>query len=267
VTTTRAKKSEADLLTDRLAALSLFVGVPRDGIRALVGQGRLRRCARGERVLAEGDESRSFFIQLTGTTGVFLTDPSGEADLLAKLFVAPACFGEIEVLTGIPHLEYVEVFTPAEIFVAPAAAYTALLRSSPEASWGLLRDLAKRMCISVYNAKAIAFHAVEERIAALLLSFAEAFGEVQADGSIVVQFKLTNHMIARCVGAGVRSVERTLAQWTEEGVVRRDGRSFRFSSRDALVARTDPERLLVYSRLEAEVPPHRAAPPPSPRRG
>src|SRR5690606_7377640 len=114
--------------------------------------------------LHEGEPARQFFVQLTGVTGVFLADPNGGDDLLAKLFVAPACFGEIEMLARIPHLEYVEVFSPAEVVAIPRDAYDEVLRQVPGAAYALVLDLAKRMCASIYNAKASTFHSVEERI-------------------------------------------------------------------------------------------------------
>ena len=213
----------------------------------LAAHSEARAWQRGERLLEEGAASDACFALVRGTVGVFYSSNDG-VDVLVKIFGAPAIFGEMELLWGLPRLEYVEAFTPVVAVRMRGAELHEALRTEGALAYAMLRDVARRLCIAAYHERALAFQPVPMRLAGVLLSFAAAHG-TRCDDGVVIDVPLTYEMLARCLGATTRSVDRAFATWMGEGWLARDGGRVRITDLSALEAHADPERLELFHRL------------------
>lgn len=244
--------------TELLATLqenTVFAGVPRDKLARLLLRAELLRLEPGARVLEEGDPSEDVFVLVRGFAGVFYSSPDG-IDVLVKLFGAPAVFGEMELFFGQPRQEYVECLEPSVVVRLPAGDFLAVLRSEPAACYAMLQDVATRLAIAAYNERSLAFHDVPMRLAGLFLSFLEACGTKNRTGRATLRIKLTYEMLARCLGVTVRSIDRTMTDWTREGWLERSRSLYTFQDIARLEEKADPDRLALHSRLG--LLPHRA---------
>ncbi|MBI3178130.1 MAG: Crp/Fnr family transcriptional regulator, partial [Deltaproteobacteria bacterium] len=178
-------------------------------IEVLAAHSEARAWQRGERLLDEGAASDACFALVRGTVGVFYSSTDGVA-VLVKIFGAPAIFGEMELLWGLPRLEYVEAFTPVVAVRIRGDELHQALRSEGALAYAMLRDVARRLCIAAYHERALAFQTVPMRLAGVLLSFAAAHG-TRCDDGVLIDVPLTYEMLARCLGATTRSVDRAFA--------------------------------------------------------
>src|SRR5207253_2136874 len=99
-----------------------------------------------------------------------------------------------------------------------------------------------------YNERALSFLDIPTRLAGLLLSFLDVYGE-SSDGGIRLRAPITYEMLARCLGATQRSVERAMGGWLAEGWVWRAHKRLWFSSVAELEARADPDRITLFHKL------------------
>jgi CRP-like cAMP-binding protein len=230
-----------------LCALPLFAQSHPDARQALFDRGVERLYRVGEQVIEEHAASEHLFVIIQGLVGVFYSTPDGD-DVLVKVLGAPAVFGEMELFADLPRLEYVETFEPSSIVSFPKDAALAFLQRDVTASYVLLDDVSRRLCIAAVNERSLAFDDVATRLAGLLLSFLEAFRQRDGD-ELVLDLKLSYPMLARCLGVAVRSVDRVIGAWLKEGWLRRvDGR-YRLRDLEQLRRRASPDHLAIYSRL------------------
>jgi CRP-like cAMP-binding protein len=207
-----------------LEAFPLFSSCAPDVRKALVRGARRREVKPRELVLQEGDTPTHVFALIHGAVSVFYTSDFG-AHLVAKLFSAPAFFGEMEVLVGIPHLESVEALRRCELLAIERAAFIDALAHSRELAVGLAVDLSARLCIAAKNERAIAFDQVEARLATLMLSYADVFG-ANVGGGTHISLEVTQEKIADNLGISRKSVQRTFLSWQKKGLLARSGRHF-----------------------------------------
>jgi CRP-like cAMP-binding protein len=154
----------------------------------------------------------------------------------------------MELIFGQPRQEYVECFEDCVAARLPGAEFMSFMRADPTACYVMLKDVSSRLAIAAYNERALAFLDAATRLAGLFLTFIEAYGEETNEG-ITLKLKLTYEMLARCLGVTVRSIDRTMTDWTKEGWVSRSRGLYTFHSLEKLAERADPERLALFSKL------------------
>jgi CRP-like cAMP-binding protein len=221
-----------DVLQAALRAYPLFEGASDEVLEDLARSAQLQGYAPGEVILSEQEPSRYAYALTAGSARVFFTSPSG-ARVMAKLFVAPAFFGEMEVLLGIPRLETVDVIDRAEVIALPKEALLRALRGSNPFCLNLLTDVCARLCVAARNQYALAFAEVEQRLASYLVGYAERFGRPVAGGLQLVP-ALTQQDLSDALGATARSIQRTMMQWKGLGLISGRGRRLVIPDLDAL---------------------------------
>jgi CRP/FNR family transcriptional regulator, putaive post-exponential-phase nitrogen-starvation regulator len=231
-----------------LRDLPLFRSASGATFDRVVESAQHKKLARGERILSEGEASEHLFVLVDGVVGVFYSGPAGEG-VLVKIFGAPAAFGEMEILTGLRRLEYVESFEAVELLTIDKEPLLALWNEHAPSTRAMLDDLAKRLCVTAYHERMLAFFDVETRLAALLLSFLDAYAQPTDDGRVRIRFPLPHDMLARCLGVTTRSIDRAMKKWSDEGLVDRRKGFLVVSSRTALEERAPEDRLALFNQL------------------
>ncbi len=212
--------------------------------RTFVEGGEILSYAPGDRILEERDPSEHMYALLEGLVGVFYSSDEG-ISVLVKVFGGPALFGEMELPFRIPRMEHVEVLGAARVVRWDGQSFLELLKTEPAICFKMFEDVAKRLCISAYLERALAFQDVETRAAGLFLSLLDTAPSNRGE----LPFKLSYAMIARCLGVTEKSVERTIARWLAEGFVERRRGLYTVTDLARLRAKADPDLLLLHARF------------------
>lgn len=216
----------AQLKSDRfdLQSIPLFAGSPPDVLEAWSRGSLLKTFRPGEVILEEGGEASHVFTLLSGVVRVYFRGQD-KKKIVAKLFSGPAFFGEMEVLTGIAHLEGVDVMQVARVVVTPKLVFLEALRRDHALTARLLLDLSARFCVTAHLAKSAAFQTAENRLASILLSYGEVWGIT--DGKVLrISRPMTLDELAEGLGVNRRSIERTLVGFEQRGWVSREKKHF-----------------------------------------
>lgn len=225
-----------------LERFPLFRGSER--AQAFIAGGEALHFEPGERILEERDPSEHLYALLQGVVGVFYSSPEG-ISVLVKVFDGPALFGEMELPFRVPRMEYVEALAPAQVIRWDGRGFLELMKSEPAVCFQMFEDVAKRLCISAYLERALAFQDVETRAAGLFLSFLDTTPSTRGE----LPFKLSYGMIARCLGVTEKSVERTIARWLAEGWLERKRGVYTVLDQAKLREKADPDLLLLHARF------------------
>lgn len=235
-------------ISDILRTQPIFARAAPERLERLADVAQVRRHARGEHLLAEDDPSEHLFVLAEGVVGVFYSNERG-GSVLVKILGAPSVFGEMELLSGLNRLELVEAFEATTTLLLPRDDVLDLWSHDAPAAMTMLEDLARRLCIAAYHERMLAFFDVEVRLAALLLSFMDAYAKALPDGRTKIRCPLSHEMLGRCLGASSRSVDRVFAKWTEDALVERDKGFLVVRSRAALAALAPDGWLGLFNRM------------------
>jgi CRP-like cAMP-binding protein len=238
-----------------LRAIPLFAASPPHILESWLRGSVMRTLRGGHMILAEGEDATHVFTLLSGVVRVFFRGQE-RRKIVAKLFSGPAFFGEMEVLTGIPHLESVDVLQTARVLATPKAIFLEALRRDHALTARLLLDLSARFCVTAHLAKCAAFQTVEHRLASLLLSYGEVWGVL--DGKVLrISRPMTLDELADGLGVNRRSIERTLSEFERRGWVSRHKKHLSLTDVRSLEQCSGELRLGVdYSLLKAESRPN-----------
>lgn len=231
----------------------LFAGVDAGLVSRLASPANLRAFAPGALVLVEDDPEVAFFILVSGSVKVLYRSPEG-LEVVVKLFRAPAVFGEMECLTGIPYLESVEALERSTAHVIGREQLIAALEASHALTFNLLGDLSARLCIAAQNERALAFHPVETRLASLLLTYLEFYG-VPAEGGVKIRIPLSQDALANALGVARRSITRALKAWQDEDLVVKSGAHYLVRDPTRLEKVSDPALLRIGHRFRRRLTP------------
>lgn len=179
----------------------------------------------GDVILRVGQPAEHVFVLLRGAVRVLLDDPSG-LQVTAKLFTAPAFFGEMETLTRTTFIETVDVVRAAHVVAIDSLTLNELLATHAELSRRMLVDVCWRFRTSALNQGYIAFHDVEPRLANLIYSYACALGARVEGGVEIVSEHLSYAALGRGIAATERSVQRVFARWRRLNLVSKRGRYY-----------------------------------------
>ncbi len=224
----------------------VFEGVEREVVEQIVARAMERTFEPLAYVLMEDTPDVSFFVLLKGSVKVLYRSPEG-LEVVVKLFRAPAVFGEMECLTGVPYLETVQALERSVVLELPCAELIAALRRSHALTFNVLGDLAARLCIAAQNERSLAFHPVETRLANLLLTYLDFYGLPVPQGTRI-RIPLSQDDLANALGVARRSVTRALKQWQDEDLIVKEGGCFVVRDKARLEAVTDPTLLRIGHR-------------------
>lgn len=230
-------------MSDLLEAHPVFRGVDAATRARLVQDALPLTPADGAAVLVEGEADTAFFVLTAGSVKVLYRSEDG-LEVVVKLLEAPAVFGEMECIAGIPFLETVEAVERVRLLRIPKNSLLAALEASHALCARMLTDVAQRLCIAAQNERALAFHPVESRLAQLVLTYLDLYG-LPTEGGRLIRIPLTQDGLAQALGVNRRSVTRALQKWSAEGwLEKRDGR-YVVCDAEALLRITDPRLLRI----------------------
>lgn len=224
----------------------VFEGVEREVVEQILARAVERTFDPTAYVLMEDHPDVAFFVLLKGSVKVLYRSPEG-LEVVVKLFRAPAVFGEMECLTGVPYLETVQALERSVVLELPCAELISALRRSHALTFNVLGDLAARLCIAAQNERSLAFHPVETRLANLLLTYLDFYGLPVPLGTRI-RIPLSQDDLANALGVARRSVTRALKQWQDEDLIVKEGGCFVVRDKARLEAVTDPTLLRIGHR-------------------
>lgn len=126
--------------------------VPADEVRALAGQVRRAKFARGEVLFRQGDKGETCYVVASGSIRGAIATEEGGKPYTSEFHVGPGgLFGEMSLFTGMPRTATGTVEEEAELIEIRAGDFAVLLERIPDLA-GTIADL-----VSVRNAQNMEF--------------------------------------------------------------------------------------------------------------
>lgn len=214
---TRLKKSE--LLKSKYNADShesnfLNKSRERKGFQQLAEKRPTRLYKKRDFVFMEGQIPSDLFYINSGEVKTYKVNYDGK-ELITGIYKEGDFIGYVPLLKGIPHHESAEVLEDAEICIIPKSDFIDILYSNKELMNKFLGMLSNDLIEAESRLLDLAYQSVRQRLARTLLKIQEHHAPPAKTGIISISRKDISNMI----GTATESLNRTLADFKDEGLI------------------------------------------------
>lgn len=201
-----------------LEGIGIFQGIPSSELERLVKRFRWRRYHAGQQIISHLDDSSDVFLIVEGMVRVIIYSASGK-EVTFRDIGAGGHFGELAGIDGLPRSATVAALTNCLVASMSAELFREILRSHPEASATLIRQLASSVRTLTERVFEFSALAVRNRIHAELLRLAR--DHMTGENIAVIRPTPTHAEIASRISTTREAVTRELNQLSRDGLVER----------------------------------------------
>ncbi len=191
-------------------------------LEALRRRSDARNYRRGATVFAPQTHPHSLYLLERGLVRIYRLSRDGAETTFG--YVAPGeVFGELTAFGDFPRESFATAVHPSRVWKIPREVFQNLLAERPGLVFEITRQIGQRMKRIESRVENLVFRDVRSRVARILLELAEDFGVRRAE-QLVVDLELTQGELATLVGSTRQSVNASLGDLEEAGLVQREGR-------------------------------------------
>ncbi|HSI06153.1 MAG TPA: Crp/Fnr family transcriptional regulator [Myxococcota bacterium] len=222
----------SSVLQRRVLQHPIWRGADENDVRALLRRSTLIDCPAGAMVVRAGEPAKHIHLLLDGAVRVFYPPTKARGALTVKLFGAPASFGDAECVLQTTWNENVQALVRSQILVTPVERYFELLRNDAQLSFRQYLEVARQFGVAIQYEQAAG--SAMARIIATIAAYASQFGR-PVDGGVLVDYTLTQDILARESDCRRRSIVRALADLYSAKLMWRVKRRYCVASVEALL--------------------------------
>jgi len=226
-------------LINKIAAIPLFEGLPREQLQNLSRIVATKVIKRGQVIFAEGDEATGFYVLVSGRAKIFKLSPDGKEQILH--IAAPGePFGEVPVFAGERFPAYAEALEDSRSFFFPRPAFVNLIKKNPALALNMMAVLARHLRIFAGMIENLSLREVPGRLAAHFLSLSD-----QNEGARELKLDISKNQLASLLGTIPETLSRILARMGKEGLIETtESRQVRILNRTGLKELAEGEKRL-----------------------
>jgi CRP/FNR family transcriptional regulator, cyclic AMP receptor protein len=226
-----------ELALGSLAACRLFAGLDDETLTTIARALRRRRYKRGEVIFHAGDPGDALYIVARGSVKIMVAAEDGADPAILATIEPGGFFGELALLDGAPRSASTAALGPVEALVLGRDAFDRLVDEEPVLRHALLVSLAREIRRLTGQVEDLHFLDLPGRLARHLIRLTPGDGDRDlepAGGEVRRPWPYTQGELAGMIGGSRQSVNRLLADFVAQGLLRFEG--------DELVI-PDPRRL------------------------
>lgn len=214
---------QSDVLAS-LVKIPFLANLPDDALEALALRAKVVKFPKKALIIAEGDQTSSLYIVLSGKVRVFgSNDKDKEVTLLIQ--EAGSYFGELALLSDEPRSAAVEALEKTVCAVISKADFVHWLKQHPDVAIALLGVLSEKIRFLTEKVKQMALSNVYERTIKVLHDMAEKEGNVY-----VIHNRPTQQELATMVGSSREMINKVMKELTKGGYISVDDKTLRIEN-------------------------------------
>ena len=203
--------------TTVLRNVPLFSGFADDQLATLTQVVTRRSVPRGSMLMAQGDQTDSLYIIISGRLKVMMGDAEGKEVILAMLGPGEIV-GEMGLIDDSPRSATVTAVEPSELLSISKREFRRCLAENFDMAMGVMRGLVRRLREADRKIGSLALLDVYGRVARLLIDMSE-----DVNGQKVVTKRLPKQDIAKMIGASREMVSRVMRDLQLGGFIEQRG--------------------------------------------
>ena len=221
----------------------LFQGLSEDERREVAKRARMKHVARGEEIYYKGDDASELYAVAEGKVRVTSPSHDGRELVVQELgvggvFGETGVFGEAGVLGKPQRSATARASEETDLLVFDFRDLRADIERKPRLAMKMLEMLAQKLRRTTEKLEDSTFLSVEARIAKTLLALADERGR-RTEAGVRMMLTMSQTALAETAGTVRERVNRQLAVWEKNGVIRRKGAVVEVLDIEALRAARD----------------------------
>jgi CRP-like cAMP-binding protein len=199
-------------------ATNLLKWLPDELIMQLFEGAASGRAPIGSALFSEGEEGDGLYVIDKGLLKIVVKSPVGEERIVTML--GPGVIvGELSVIDGLPRSASAVVVQDCEFRFVSRTGFTTFTAMHPNFYRELVKILSIRLREADKELAASTFLSGRGRLARALIELAEHFGQSCSNGTVILEYKITNADLAAMAGLARESVTHVLTEWRERKLV------------------------------------------------
>jgi CRP/FNR family cyclic AMP-dependent transcriptional regulator len=204
---------------DALRRCVLFSRVDDETLARCIESLRSRRYRRNETIFHQGDPGDSLYVIEAGSVKIVLPDPEGQEGAIIATLGPGDFFGELALLDGEEHSATAIALESTEALVLRRDAFERLVDEDPNLRRALFAGLVGELRRLTYHVGELHFLNLPGRLARQIVRMARE-ADPAAQGEIRLSWPFSQSELASMIGGTRQTVNRLLADFTAEGLIR-----------------------------------------------
>jgi CRP-like cAMP-binding protein len=193
---------------------------------------KLIKYKKGQLIFKPGEKISGVLFDKSGYVRVYTISKEGKEITLPM--VKPLFFCSlIDVLLGKENKYYIEAISPVELWMAPENEFMDFLKSDPELNDKITKLMFNDFIDLTNNVQQLVFGDAYTKIASLIYSMSEKFGETKGKETII-GFNTPHRMLASMTGLTRETVTLQILKLQKEGFLYNKGRRIVVKDMDKL---------------------------------
>lgn len=216
---TDASERERSEWLQVLANMRVLSDASAETVEVLIGAARFERRRAKELVVQASAPPEQLSFLIRGVLRVY--QERAELQYTPKILLAPAHFGELAALAGLPtHQSNLETLTDSVIARVPFSLFEARLEVDHALCRAWLYSVSRQFAVTIDYLKQSVFGGLEARIANVLLSYSDTFGKELGEGWRSVGYTLSYAELAAQTACSRRAAINVMNAMQAAGVAR-----------------------------------------------
>jgi CRP/FNR family transcriptional regulator, cyclic AMP receptor protein len=208
---------------DFLTGVPLLTGLQHGALEELSGLMKYRAFGTGMTLFHQDMPGTTLYLIADGYVRMYAIGQTGQ-EFTYHIYGPAEVFGELSLLDDGIHPATCVTMTPIKTWLLSKDNLFMVLRKYPELMLRMLGMIAHRARAATQKSEAMAFQDVQGRLAYEMLNLG-AHNSVRTDEGILIEVPLTQHDLASMVGATRESVNKALAMFKAQDLIRISGTS------------------------------------------
>jgi CRP/FNR family transcriptional regulator, cyclic AMP receptor protein len=213
----------------------LFAHLPPERLLEIARLMSERQHPRGTRIFEQGDPGDDMYLVERGIVRITAESLEGEEAILGEVHACET-FGELGLIDGAPRSATASAATEAVTLKLPGSAFRDLIQTHSEFRDGVLLGLTAELRRATRNLGELHFLDLPGRLASRLAILAHEAAP-GAERDVTIDKRYSQGDLAAMIGGTRQSVNRCLAELSEQGLVRLEQRRITVVNVAALEAR------------------------------
>jgi len=202
-----------------MAEVPPFTAWPADALLRLARASRVVKHRRGESIVSRGEQLDAVYLVVEGTVSVALSAATGRTVVFATARPTAVALGVASLVDGCAMANDVVAGESTISVAIPIAAVRAELARAPALWESVAQELSARARSIIELMSPFIFEPLRPRMVGLLLALAASAGTQREDGSVTIDFRLTQDRFAEMLGVTRQAVTPLLRAFARDGLL------------------------------------------------
>jgi CRP/FNR family transcriptional regulator len=203
--------------TELLRRCPLFAGLKEEDLKRIRAIASLRQIEKKEILFSDGEETRGFYVILSGRVKLFKVSPEGKEQIL-HIVSAPDAFAEAALFLEGTYPAFAEAMTDCQLLYFPKKDFIQLIEKNPQLSINMIVTLSHYLKRFASLIEELSLKEVSSRVAKYIVDLSMKSSK-EGKSPKEVELDLSKTQLALKLGTVSETLSRTLAKMRAKRII------------------------------------------------